>query len=152
VNRLFIELYLDEDVDVLVADLLRARGFAVTTTRDAGNLQASDADRLASAVSRQEALLTHNRVDFEALAQSYLNTGQSHFGIIISTRRSPYEIARTLLLILNQVTTDEMHDSFAISESAVFSRRRTLRTTCYPDNTVSSRPNEAQLAQSSSRA
>jgi hypothetical protein len=27
VNKLFIELYLDEDVSVLVADLLRARGF-----------------------------------------------------------------------------------------------------------------------------
>ena len=40
-NRLFIELYLDEDVDVLVADLLRARGFVATTTRDAGNLQAA---------------------------------------------------------------------------------------------------------------
>jgi hypothetical protein len=27
VNRLFVELYLDEDVSVLVADILRARGF-----------------------------------------------------------------------------------------------------------------------------
>jgi hypothetical protein len=35
---LFIELYLDEDVDVLVADLIRARGFTIVTTRDAGNL------------------------------------------------------------------------------------------------------------------
>ena len=38
-NRFFIELYLDEDVDVLVADLLRARGFVATMTRDAGKLQ-----------------------------------------------------------------------------------------------------------------
>ena len=38
-NRFFIELYLDEDVDVLVADLLRARGFVATTTRDAGKLK-----------------------------------------------------------------------------------------------------------------
>jgi hypothetical protein len=35
-NHLFIELYLDEDVDVLIADLLRARGFKATTTREAG--------------------------------------------------------------------------------------------------------------------
>ncbi len=28
-NQLFIELYLDEDVDVLIADLVRARGFKV---------------------------------------------------------------------------------------------------------------------------
>jgi len=110
VSRLFIELYLDEDVDVLVADLLRARGFVATTTRDAGNLQASDVDQLASAVSRQETLLTHNRADFEALARRYFETGRSHYEIIICTRHSPYEIMRRLLLILNQVTADEMQD------------------------------------------
>ena len=65
-NRFFIELYLDEDVDVLVADLLRARGFVATTTRDAGKLQASDAEQMACAVGRQETLLTHNRADFES--------------------------------------------------------------------------------------
>ena len=110
-NRFFIELYLDEDVDVLVADLLRARGFVATTTRDAGKLQASDAEQMACAVGRQETLLTHNRADFE-LARTYLATGQSHHGIIIATRHRPYEIVRRLLLILilNQVTADEMQD------------------------------------------
>ena len=109
-NRFFIELYLDEDVDVLVADLLRARGFVATTTRDAGKLQASDAEQMACAVGRQETLLTHNRADFEALARTYLATGQSHHGIIIATRQPPYEIVRRLLLILNQVTADDMQD------------------------------------------
>jgi hypothetical protein len=37
-NRLFIEVYLDEDVNVLVADLIRARGFSLTTVRDEGML------------------------------------------------------------------------------------------------------------------
>ena len=37
-KHIFIEVYLDEDVDVLVADLLRARGFVAITTREAGNL------------------------------------------------------------------------------------------------------------------
>jgi hypothetical protein len=110
VSRLFIELYLDEDVDVLVADLLRARGFVATTTRDAGNLRAADAAQLACAVSRQEAFLTHNRADFEALARAYSATGQSHHGIIIATRHPSYEIVRRLLLILNHVTADEMQD------------------------------------------
>jgi predicted nuclease of predicted toxin-antitoxin system len=110
VNRLFIELYLDEDVDVLVADLLRARGFVATTTRDAGNPQAADAAQLACAVRRQETLLTHNRSDFEALAGTYFATGQSHYGIIIASRHTPYEIVRRLLLILNQVTADEIQD------------------------------------------
>jgi predicted nuclease of predicted toxin-antitoxin system len=110
VNRLFLELYLDEDVDVLVADLLRARGFVATTTRDAGNLQASDVNQLAYAVAQQQTLLTHNRADFESLAQTYFATGQPHYGIIIAVRHPPYEIVRRLLLILNQVTADEMQD------------------------------------------
>lgn len=109
-TNLFIELYLDEDVSVLVADLVRARGFITSTTRAAGQLHASDADQLAYAVSQHQTLLTHNRADFEALAQTYFATGQTHYGIIIAVRHSPYEIVRRLLLILNQVTADEMHN------------------------------------------
>ena len=41
-SRLFIELYLDEDVNVLVADLLRGRGFVAVTTRDESQLENSD--------------------------------------------------------------------------------------------------------------
>lgn len=109
-TRLFIELYLDEDVSVLVADLVRARGFRAITTREAGQLHASDADQLTYAVSQQKTFLTHNRADFEALAQAYFVSGQTHYGIIIAVRHPPYEIVRRLLLILNQVTADEMQN------------------------------------------
>ncbi len=49
----FIRLYLDEDVSVLVGELIRARGFDVMTTRDAGNLAASDAKQLAFSVGER---------------------------------------------------------------------------------------------------
>ncbi|MBK9944707.1 MAG: DUF5615 family PIN-like protein [Kouleothrix sp.] len=109
-SQLFVELYLDEDVDVLVANLIRARGFAVLTTRDAGQLGRDDAAQLGYAVSYQKAFVTHNRADFEALAQRYFATGQAHAGIIIAVRHDPYELVRRLLVILNQVTADEMHN------------------------------------------
>jgi predicted nuclease of predicted toxin-antitoxin system len=108
VSRLFIELYLDEDVDVLLAALLRARGFVVITTRDAGQLGTDDAAQLAYAVSHHKTFFTHNRADFEALAHTYLMAGQPHAGIIIAVRHNPYELARRVLVILNQVTADEM--------------------------------------------
>jgi hypothetical protein len=108
--RLFIELYLDEDVSILVAALVRARGFNVLTTRDAGHLHLHDDEQLAYATSRRRTLLTHNRADFEALHQSYLTAGQHHTGIIIAVRHTPYDIVRRLLLILNQVTADGMDD------------------------------------------
>ena len=109
-SRLFIELYLDEDVDVLIAQLLRARGFAVVTTQDAGQLRNSDAEQLAYAVSQHNTLFTHNRVDFETLAQTYVAAGQPHDGIIIAVRRPPREIARRLLRILNYVTAEEVQN------------------------------------------
>ena len=107
-SNLFIELYLDEDVSILVADLLWARGFVAVTARDAGHLSRNDEEQLAYAVRENKILLTHNRVDFERLAQEYFATGRSHDGIIIAVRNSPYEIIRRLLIILNQVTADEM--------------------------------------------
>jgi predicted nuclease of predicted toxin-antitoxin system len=108
VARLFIALYLDEDVSVLVAELVRARGFDLLTTREAGRLHSTDEEQLAYAASQQRALLTHNRVDFELLHHASLAAGTPHGGIIIAVRHSPYEIVRRLLLILNHVTADEM--------------------------------------------
>ncbi|MGD2049783.1 MAG: DUF5615 family PIN-like protein [Chloroflexota bacterium] len=107
-NEIFIKLYLDEDVSVIVAELIRARGFAVLTTRDAGQRQKSDAEQLAFAISQGRAIVTHNRVDFETLAQKYYESGKEHYGIFIVVRCSPHEIARRLLQILNRVSSDEM--------------------------------------------
>jgi predicted nuclease of predicted toxin-antitoxin system len=70
-SSLFIRLYLDEDVNVLVAALLNARGFDALTVRDAGQLQTSDEEQLAYAVNQQRTLVTHNRSDFEELIQAY---------------------------------------------------------------------------------
>jgi predicted nuclease of predicted toxin-antitoxin system len=109
-SNLFIRLYLDEDVNVLVADLLKARGFDALTVRDAGQLQASDEEQFAYAVSQERTLVTHNRSDFEELIQAYFDTGQIHYGVILAVRRSPQDITQRLLAILNQVTADEMEN------------------------------------------
>ena len=107
---LFIELYLDEDVSVLVAELLRGRGFSAVTTREAGQLGKPDDAQLDYAVQHGRALLTHNRADFEALARAYVAAGQSHYGIILAQHNPPYEIVRRLARLLDQVTADEMQN------------------------------------------
>lgn len=109
-SDLFIALYLDEDVNVLVAALLRARGFDVQTTRDAGRLTASDEDQLTYAAAQDRALLSHNRADFESLHRQYMESGQHHSGIILAIRRPPHEIAQRLLSIFDQVASDEIRD------------------------------------------
>ncbi|MDQ1640378.1 MAG: hypothetical protein QOF62_3717 [Pyrinomonadaceae bacterium] len=109
-NRLFIELYLDEDVSALVADMVRARGFTVTTTQDAKQIGQSDVAQLGYAVKHRRTLLTHNRVDFEVLANEFFSSGKKHFGLIIAVRRSAAEIAKRLFVVLNKVTADEMEN------------------------------------------
>lgn len=107
-SEIFIELYFDEGVSVLIADLIRAHGFSVTTTNDAKNLGKSDVEQLEYAAAQRKVLLTHNRVDFENLAKVYFTEGKTHYGIIIAVRRLPNEMTQRLLTILNDVTSDEM--------------------------------------------
>lgn len=70
-RTLFIALYLDEDVDVLVAELIDARGFEVLTTVEAKQIGHTDEEQLGYAVDHQRALVTHTRYDFELLAQQF---------------------------------------------------------------------------------
>ena len=109
-SRLFISLYLDEDVSALIATLVRARAYNVLTTQEAGRVASSDASQLEFATSQQMAILTHNRDDFLELARQYTSAGKHHCGIIIAIRRSPYDITRRLLSLLDRMTAEEMDD------------------------------------------
>ena len=107
-SRLFVSLYLDEDVSVLIATLIRSRGLSATTTYEAGNGGLNDAGQLAFAAQGQLAILTHNRADFEKLAAEYFAQNRTHAGIIIAVRRTPYDLTRRLLTLINNVTAEEM--------------------------------------------
>ena len=107
-SSLFIGTFLDEDVNVLVAEIIRSRGFIVFTTSEISRKGKSDAEQIEFAVENEYTILTHNRIDFENLAQNYFAENKTHCGIIIATRHSPQEIARRLLVILNNVTADEI--------------------------------------------
>ena len=107
---MFIRLYLDEDVDVLLAELLRVRGFNAISARDTGRVGISDDEQLEFAAAQQRDLFTHNRADFERLARDWWTATKHHFGIIIAVRRRPHDILRRILRILDEVTADEMRD------------------------------------------
>jgi len=107
---LFIAIYLDEDVGVVIANLLSALRFRAVTARDAGRLGYSDPEQLAYAATQGFCALTHNREDFEELHRQYLATGRNHSGIIIAVRRPPYEISDCLLRLIYRFTADEMRN------------------------------------------
>lgn len=71
--NLFASVYLDEDVSVLVAVLLQARGFDTTTARDERMLTQPDPAQLIYAVTLERCILTHNRLDYEQLHYEYLS-------------------------------------------------------------------------------
>jgi hypothetical protein len=106
--KLFATLYTDEDVSVLVATLLRSRGFNVTTSLEQGMLGKSDQDQLIYTAKVDRCLLTHNRVDFERLYLEYIAKKQNHSGIIIVPQKNPYEIAQRVAILLDTLTADEI--------------------------------------------
>lgn len=109
-SRLFVRLYLDEDVSVLVAKLVVARGFEALTTQEAGRVGSRDESQLEFAASSQRAILTHNRVHFEILAVRWAAEGRHHAGVLIAARHPPRELLVRLLGIVNRRTADEVDD------------------------------------------
>lgn len=109
-SPLFARLYLDEDVHMRVAKIVRGRGFTIRTTRGAERLGATDAEQLAFAADQGLVVVTHNRSDVEALARRYFEEGRSHAGIICAVRRPPRDTARRLVALLNDRTAGEFVD------------------------------------------
>ena len=107
-TNLFAALYLDENVDVLVAAMLRARGFDVATTHERHNIGASDPNQLLFAIAEARCLVTHNRNDFVLLHTQYVNNNQAHMGILVAAMRRPGEIADRIAHLLDTYTADEI--------------------------------------------
>ena len=108
-SALFIRLYLDEDVSVFIAQLLRPHGFEVLTTREAQNLGCSDVAQLQFAAAHRYTILTHNRGDFEQLHQAATRDQRFHSGILIASRRaSDFELARRIMTVLDTFTAEEV--------------------------------------------
>src|ERR1022692_1941995 len=78
---------------------LRARGFDVLTSFDAGMNGQSDDSQLGFAASHGRLLLTANARDFAQLHRDWLNQGRRHSGIMLvpQQRYSAGEIVRRLL-------------------------------------------------------
>jgi len=97
-----LRVYLDEDVDVLLTQLLGARGFDCIAASHVGHLAWSDEQHLAWAQSEARVLITHNRLDFENQARQWWQAQRDHAGVILAMRRATsYELFRRLLSVLN---------------------------------------------------
>jgi hypothetical protein len=96
-----LRLYLDEGVDVLLANLLAAHGHDCPTTAAAGRLGSTDEEQLQFAAQESRVLISHNRTDFENLARAWWVAQRDHAGIVLALRRADvYNLARHILPVL----------------------------------------------------
>ncbi len=103
-----ISLYLDEDVRVLLAEVLRSRGYRSTHVLESGRTGKSDPEQLAYAVSHKMAILTHNISDYSKLSKSYSLERKKHFGIIVSEQIPFSELLRRTLKFLSSNTGESV--------------------------------------------
>ncbi len=105
-----IRLYLDEDVDPFLAQILRSRGVDCLSTQDASNLGHTNPDQLTFAIDNERAILTFNVKDFVQLASTYTGSGQQHSGIIVSDHLPFRELLRRTLILLQHHVHDDLTD------------------------------------------
>lgn len=96
-----ISLYLDEDVRVLLAEVLRSRGYNVSHVLEVERTGKSDEEQLTYAIRHKKAIFTHNVRDFTILSESYAAQGKHHFGIIVSEQISFSELLKRTLRFLS---------------------------------------------------
>lgn len=72
-----VKVYLDEDVQPLLAQVLRERAYDVISCIEMNLVGLSDEKQLLQAISLKRAILTHNIRDFVRLHKEHY---QSHYG------------------------------------------------------------------------
>ncbi len=89
-----VKLYLDENVNILLASLLQPRKISAITTLESRMLGKNDREQLDFATGLDAAIVTHNRADFEHLYREYIEARKHFAGIIILRRRNVYQMAQ----------------------------------------------------------
>ena len=108
-----VRLYMDEDAgrQSLVRGL-RARGFDVLTTYEAGRSGTDDRAQLEFSTGKGRSIYTFNTGDFARLHKDIVSTGQDHGGIItVPRQRYPVgEQIKRLSALLATATAEEMRN------------------------------------------
>ena len=113
IEGLTLRLYLDHNVDAVLAEDLRRRGFDAVRAAELGLERATDEEHLREATDQGRVLFTYDRVDYLRLDRTWRARGDAHAGIIVSLAppRLLYgQLLRRLLTLLDRTTADEAVD------------------------------------------
>jgi|SRR3989304_7445163 len=106
-----IALLLDEDVRVILAEILRQRGYDAIHVLEADRTGKTDPEQLAYAASQQRAILTHNVRDFRLLDKQYHDESKEHFGILFSDQVPLRDLLRRTLRFLSRHTAEDVKNN-----------------------------------------
>lgn len=106
-ERLFIALFIDENVDEKLGPVLRNYGYEALSVREAGRRQRGDEEQLEYAAQLGMALLSHNIGDFCRLHQRWQAEGREHWGLVLTSTTEFKALLRRVLQALDRFTADE---------------------------------------------
>ncbi|HLF04995.1 MAG TPA: DUF5615 family PIN-like protein [Dehalococcoidia bacterium] len=109
ITGLGVRVYLDENIDLQVAEALQARGYDATHAFTEGNRRFPDEDHLLYAAAQGRALVTHNFADYARLHLNFIQRGERHAGIILVPVRPISELIPRLGRHLDTVSPAQQH-------------------------------------------
>ena len=104
-----LRIYIDENVDVRIAEGLRRRGLNAFSAREKGTLGFNDKQHFEKAKELEAVIFTHDP-HFIEIAENLVKSGKGHYGLIFGEmhRFSIGECIRRLALYVELVSSEEM--------------------------------------------
>ena len=103
-----LTLYLDEHVQLALAEALRARGVDILTTQEARNIGLHDEDQLAFAAEKRRSLFSYDKRHFAKIHYEWMNMKRQHAGIILSDQLTIGLLLRSLMKLHLSLNTEDM--------------------------------------------
>jgi hypothetical protein len=103
-----ISFYLDEHIQLALAEALRARGIDILTTQEAGNIGLDDIDQLVFATRNRRVLFSFNKRDFARIHYEWMGLKRPHAGIILSDQLSIGIILRRVMKVYFSLSSHDM--------------------------------------------
>ena len=103
-----IRLYLDEDINPLLAHVLRNRGFDAMSVHDLGRTGLTDEEQFEFARLERRVLLTCNVGDYVRLGTRLIHARQSFPGLIVSEQLPFREFLRRTSRLMQERSQEEL--------------------------------------------